>query len=60
MVFLLFMALFFFLGMVGLSGLIYGAAQAMVGGPVWMMWAAPASLALIGFIYGAAFMPHLE
>jgi hypothetical protein len=28
----------------------------MLGGPIWMMWAAPASLALIGFIYGAAFI----
>jgi hypothetical protein len=51
-----FMALFFFLGMLGLCGLIYGLAQLMLGGPVWMMWSAPASLALIAFIYGAAFI----
>jgi hypothetical protein len=28
----------------------------MVGGPIWMIWAAPASVVLIAFIYGAAFI----
>jgi len=51
-----FMALFFFLGMLGLSGLIYGLAQLMLDGPIWMMWSAPVSVALIAFIYGAAFI----
>lgn len=51
-----FMALFFFLGMMGLSGLIYGLAQMTLGGPIWTMWAAPGSVALIAFIYGAAFI----
>ena len=51
-----FMALFFFLAMLGLSGLIYGLAQIPLGGPTWTIWSGPASLALIGFIYGAAFI----
>jgi hypothetical protein len=51
-----FMALYFFIGMLGLTGLMYGLAQMMVGGPIWMIWAAPASVALIAFIYGAAFI----
>ena len=51
-----FMALFFFLGMLGLCGLIYGLAQLMLAGPIWTMWSAPVSLALIAFIYGAAFI----
>lgn len=51
-----FMALFFLLGMVGLGGLMWGFAQMTIGGPLWTIWAAPASLALIAFIYGAAFI----
>jgi hypothetical protein len=51
-----FMALFFTLGMLGLAGLIYGLAQLSLGGPIWTIWLAPASLALIAFIYGAAFI----
>lgn len=51
-----FMGLFFFLGLLGLGGLMYGLAQMMLDGPIWMMWSAPASLALIAFIYGAAFI----
>jgi hypothetical protein len=51
-----FMALFFFVGMLGLSGLIYGLAQLLLGGPIWLMWSAPVSLAMIAFIYGAAFI----
>ena len=51
-----FMALFFFLGMAGLGGLIYGLAELMGDGPTWPIWLAPASLALIAFIYGAAFI----
>ena len=50
------MALFFFLGMVGLAGLVWGLAQLTIGGPLWTMWAAPISLALIAFTYGAAFI----
>jgi len=51
-----FMAVFFFLGMVGLSGLVWGLAQMMLDGPTWTMWSAPVSLGLIAFIYGAAFI----
>ena len=51
-----FMALFFLLEMLGLCGLVYGLAQLMLDGPIWMMWSAPVSLALIAFIYGAAFI----
>ncbi|NNE44489.1 MAG: hypothetical protein HKN12_09785 [Gemmatimonadetes bacterium] len=51
-----FMALFFVLAMGGLAGLVYGAAQWIVGGPVWTMWSAPVSVALIAFVYGAAFI----
>jgi hypothetical protein len=51
-----FMALLFFLGMLGLCGLIYGLAQFMLDGPIWTMWSAPVSVALIAFIYGAAFI----
>lgn len=51
-----FMGLFFFIGMIGLIGLIYGLAQLTVDGPLWTMLAAPAAVALIAFIYGAAFI----
>lgn len=51
-----FMALFFALGMLGLAGLVYGLAQLTVDGPLWPLWSAPAAAALIGFIYGAAFI----
>jgi uncharacterized integral membrane protein len=51
-----FMALFFVLAMFGLAGLIYGVAQLTVGGPAWTMWSAPVSVALIAFVYGAAFI----
>ncbi len=51
-----FMALFFILGMLGLIGLVYGLAQLTLGGSPWAVWAAPVSIALIAFIYGAAFI----
>lgn len=51
-----FMALFFTIGMLGLLGFSWGLAQLMLGGPLWMMLSAPVSLALIAFIYGAAFI----
>ncbi len=50
------MALFFFIGMLGLTGLVWGLAQLTLGGPIWGIWAAPVSIALIAFIYGAAFI----
>ncbi|MEZ5064950.1 MAG: hypothetical protein R3B81_09450 [bacterium] len=51
-----FMALFFVLAMFGIAGLVYGLAQWTVGGPIWAMWSAPVSVALIAFVYGAAFI----
>ncbi|NNE07224.1 MAG: hypothetical protein HKN20_01555 [Gemmatimonadetes bacterium] len=51
-----FMGLFIALGMLGFIGLMYGFAQLMLDRPIWMMWSAPVSLALIAFIYGAAFI----
>lgn len=51
-----FMAVFFTLGMIGLAGLMYGLAQLTVDETPWVMLAAPISLALIGFVYGAAFI----
>jgi hypothetical protein len=51
-----FMALFFFIAMLGLTGLVYGLAQLTLGGSIWAVWAAPASLVLNAFIYGAAFI----
>jgi hypothetical protein len=50
------MGLFFALAMLGLAGLVYGLAQMAVDGPLWPLWAAPAAVALIAFIYGAAFI----
>jgi hypothetical protein len=51
-----FMALFVLIGTLGLIGFSWGVAQLLLDGPIWMMWSAPASLALIAFIYGAAFI----
>ena len=51
-----FMAVFFTIGMLGLTGLVYGISQYMLDGPATWVWAAPVSLALIAFIYGAAFI----
>ncbi|MBZ0266527.1 hypothetical protein K8I85_00090 [bacterium] len=51
-----FMALFFALALAGTGGLVYGLAQLAVDGPTWTIWFAPASLALIAFVYGAAFI----
>jgi len=51
-----FMAVFFTLGMIGLAGLMYGFAQLTVDETPWVMLAAPISLALIAFVYGAAFI----
>lgn len=51
-----FMAVYGVLGMLGLAGLMYGFAQMTVDATPWPMLAAPVSLALIGFVYGAAFI----
>lgn len=51
-----FMAVFFVLAMFGIGGVMFAAAQMTVGGPIWALWAAPLSVALIAFVYGAAFI----
>ena len=51
-----FMAVFFLLAMFGIGGVMYAWAQATVEGPTWGFWAAPISVALIAFVYGAAFI----
>lgn len=49
-----FMAIYGVLAMVGLGGLMYGFAQMTVQETPWALWAAPASLALMAFVYGAS------
>jgi len=51
-----FMAIYMVLGLAGLGGLMYGFAQMTVDQAPWAMIAAPIALALIGFVYGAAFI----
>ena len=51
-----FMAIYGVLGLIGLGGLMYGFAQMTVDQAPWSMLAAPVALALIGFVYGAAFI----
>ncbi|MEZ4387054.1 MAG: hypothetical protein R3D98_05670 [Candidatus Krumholzibacteriia bacterium] len=51
-----FMAVYGVLGLAGLGGLMYGFAQLTVDEAPWAMLAAPIALALIGFVYGAAFI----
>lgn len=52
----LFMAIYGVLGMAGMLGLMYGLSQWWLGWTPWAIAAAPASVALIGFVYGAAFI----
>jgi len=51
-----FMLVYGVLAMLGLAGLMYGFAQMTVDQTPWSMLAAPVALALIGFVYGAAFI----
>ena len=51
-----FMALYVFLGLLGFAGLILGWAQTTVEEFAWGFFAFPASVALIAFVYGAAFI----
>lgn len=51
-----FMLVYGVLAMLGLTGLMYGFAQMTVDQAPWSMLAAPLALALIGFVYGAAFI----
>ena len=51
-----FMAVFAFIAMLGLAGVVWGLAQMTLGGgAVWLL-SGPAALALIAFVYGAAFI----
>lgn len=49
-----FMALYGVLGLAGLGGLMLGWAQLSVKEYPWGFWLAPAAVALIAFVYGAA------
>jgi len=49
-----FMALYIFLGLIGLAGLIFGWAQTTVDEFAWGFIAFPVSGGLIAFVYGAA------
>lgn len=49
-----FMATYGAIGFLGTCGLVWGWAQTLLGESGWMMWAFPASLALIAFVWGAA------
>jgi len=51
-----FMATYAALGFAALAGLVYGGSQAMLGHSPWALLVAPISLALAGFVYGAAFI----
>jgi len=51
-----FMLVYGVLAMLGLIGLMYGFAQMTVDQAPWSMLAAPLALALISFVYGAAFI----
>jgi hypothetical protein len=55
----MFMAIYGVLGLLGTAGLMYGFSRFMLSGMTggaWWMVAFPAALALIGFVYGAAFI----
>ncbi len=49
-----FMAIYGVLAFGGMAGLVYGWAQSLIGESAQMMWAAPISMAMIAFVYGAA------
>ncbi|HPF36309.1 MAG TPA: hypothetical protein P5571_12285 [Candidatus Krumholzibacteria bacterium] len=51
-----FMAVFAVLGLLGLAGVMYGFAQMTVDEKPWALLAGPISVALIAFVYGAAFI----
>ncbi len=49
-----FMAIYSLLALAGLGGIMLGWAQLSVKEYAWGFWLAPAALALIAFVYGAA------
>jgi hypothetical protein len=52
----MFMAIYGVLGIGGCAGLVWGLAQWTLGEAAWALLAVPASVALIAFVYGAAFI----
>jgi hypothetical protein len=52
----LFMAIYLLLGIAGCAGLVWGLSQWTLGQTPWALAAVPLSIALIGFVYGAAFI----
>ena len=55
-VWILFLGIYGILGMIGLGALMYGVSQWMVRESPWALWGVPASIALVAFTYGAAFI----
>jgi hypothetical protein len=55
-VWILFLGIYGILGMFGLGALMYGVSQWMVRESPWALWGVPASIALVAFTYGAAFI----
>ena len=55
-VWILFLGIYGILGMFGLGALMYGVSQWMVREAPWALVGVPASVALVAFTYGAAFI----
>ena len=51
-----FMASYALIIFLGIAGAVFGVSQWMLDRPAWWLLAAPVSLALVAFIYGAAFI----
>ncbi len=51
-----FLAIYLGLLMLAIAAGCYGGAQMMIGEPPWAFWGLPLSVALAGFVYGAAFL----
>lgn len=52
----LFTSFHFFIGFLGIAGLMYGISQAMTNESPWALWALPIALFLHAFVAGAAFI----
>jgi len=55
-IWMLYMAVYGVLGLVGTAGLMYGTAQWLLGQPPWALIILPLALLGIGLVYGAAFI----
>lgn len=51
-----FLALYAVLGMAGVLAAMFGISQCIIDQPPWALWGVPISMALIAFVYGAAFI----